>query len=75
MWIIKLKDIRSIKNISLHDKVVYRIALEGLKEGDKTVAIGDKVIAREHIAKLLKRNYPEARIYYWLTYNIKIEII
>lgn len=72
---IKLKDIRSIKNMSLHDKVVYRITRRGLKEGDETVTIGDRVVARDHIARLLKKNFPNTRIYYWLTNQVKVEII
>lgn len=72
---IKLKDVRSIKNMSLHDKVVFQITKKLLREGEETITVGNRVVAREYISKLLKKKFPDTRIYYWLTNDIKIEVI
>jgi hypothetical protein len=66
--------ISNIKNMSLHDKVVYRVAENLLKEGAESIEIGDKVNNAIPICSKLKKVFPKAQIFTYLK-DFKIEFI
>ncbi len=52
-----------IKAMSLHDRTVYKIGKNELKNGAESITIGDRVVDRLAISLKLKKQFPKSRVF------------
>jgi hypothetical protein len=58
-----MKKEKPIKDLSYHDRIVYRVANEILQEGGNDVGIGAHIESAERMVRLLQKRFPGKKIY------------